>query len=81
MTVPPPGPPLSSLISTREASHDALEMMKDLKINPLALRGLSSVELEESLIAPAPEWVSSVGGLTAIKQALAMGHLQAHARR
>ena len=46
----PPDPLLSCLTSTREASHDALEMIKDLKKNPLALRGLmSAVELEESL--------------------------------
>ena len=50
----PPDPLLSRLTSTREASHDALEMIKDLKKNPLALRGLTSaVELEGSLVPPA----------------------------
>ena len=47
----PPDPLLSCLTSTREASHDALEMIKDLKKNPLTLRGLTSaMELEESLV-------------------------------
>ena len=46
---------LSCLISSKEPSHDALEMTKDLKENPLALRGLASSELEESLVPPSLE--------------------------
>jgi hypothetical protein len=66
-TPPRPGPLLSSLTSTREDSHDALEMIKDLKKNPLALRDLTSVELEESLVPPALELELC---LTDIKQEL-----------
>ena len=79
MAVPPPGSLLSSLTSTREASHDALEMTKDLKKNPLALRGLmSAVELEGSLLPPGCLELELC--LTDIKQELAIS-LWAHAHR
>lgn len=40
--------PLSILTSSMEASHDALEMTQDWRKNPLALKELTSMELDDS---------------------------------